>query len=70
MSMTYEKFLNLVDQAYNQFNWRYGQSLMNVLHGVWPEKYKEIVESDYDVYYNESNVPKVLKKIQENWKNK
>jgi len=69
MRMTYEKFLNLIDQSHSQFNWRYGQSLMNVLHGVWPEKYKEIVESDYDPYYSESNVPRVLKSLEDDWKN-
>ena len=66
--MSYEEFIKLVDQTYNQFNWRYGQCLMNVLHGICPEKYREIIESDHDPYYIEDNVSKTLKKLQEDWK--
>lgn len=65
--MTYQDFIKLVDQTSSHFSWRYGQSLMNVLHGVWPEKYQEIVESDLDPYYTEKNVSKILKLLQDNW---
>lgn len=32
---------------------RYGQSVMNVLYNVWPEKYFEISNSDIDCFYYE-----------------
>jgi hypothetical protein len=66
--MSYEEFIKLVDNTSINFNWRYGQALMNVLHGTRPEKYREIVESDHDPYYIEDNVSKTLKKLQEDWK--
>jgi ribonuclease I len=66
--MTYQEFVKLVDQTSNNFDWRYGQALMNVLHGVWPEKYNQIVDSDNDPYYRDDNVPRVLKLLSENWK--
>ena len=66
--MTYQEFVKLVDQTSNNFNWRYGQSLMNVLHGVWPEKYNQIVDSDNDPYYSDDTVPKVLQLLKQDWK--
>lgn len=65
--MTYEEFIKLVDQTHNQFNWRYGQSLMNVLHTIWPEKYNEITDSEYDPYYRDDMVSHTLKILKENW---
>jgi hypothetical protein len=68
--MSYEEFIKLVDQTHNQFNWRYGQSLMNVLHGVWPKKYEELIGLELDCYYNEDLVPATLKLLKSDWKNK
>jgi hypothetical protein len=65
--MKYNEFIKTVDQTSINFNWRYGQTLMNILHGIWPEKYKEITESDNDPYYREDNVSKILKLLQDNW---
>jgi hypothetical protein len=68
--MTYQEFLKLVDQTSNQFNWRYGQALMNVLHGVWLEKYNEIIYTNIDPYYNDETVPKALRLLAEQWESK
>lgn len=65
--ITYKEYLQLVDNTYNTFNWRYGQTLMNVLHAVNPKKYKELVETEYDCYYNENIVEKTLKTLQQTW---
>lgn len=65
--MKYSEFTRLIESTSNYFNWRYGQTLMNILHGIWPEKYAEITESEYDPYYHEDNVPKVLELLKENW---
>ena len=66
--MTYQEFLKLVDQTSNNLNWRYGQSLMNVLYSVWPEKYNEITQSGDDPYYREDQISQTLKSLKENWK--
>jgi hypothetical protein len=66
--MTYEEFIKLVDQTHNQFNWRYGQSLMNVLHSVWPEKHEELTLLELDCYYREDLVPATLKFLKYDWK--
>lgn len=66
-TISFDEFVKSVDSISNYFNWRYGQALMNVLHGTWPEKYAEITESEYDPYYYEDNVPKVLELLKENW---
>ena len=66
--MAYEEFVKLVDQTSAHFNWRYGQSLMNVLHGIWPEKYEELVNLELDCYYREDIVPATLKFLKGDWK--
>ena len=53
MNMKYDEFLNLVDRTSNNFNWRYGQALMNVLYSTRPEKYEEINNLKLDCYDNE-----------------
>lgn len=65
--MTYKEFVKLVDQTSNNFNWRYGQALMNVLYSIWPEKYTEIVNSGLDPYDRENIVSETLKNLEQNW---
>jgi len=65
--MTYSDFIKLVEQTNNQFNWRYGQSLMNVLHGVCSEKHKQIVNTDNDCYYDDNKVNVVLELLKIDW---
>lgn len=65
--MTYKEFIKLVDQTHNNYNWRYGQSLMNVLHGAWPEKYNSIINTEKDCYYNDSLVPSTLSFLEKEW---
>jgi hypothetical protein len=65
--MNYNEFLKTIDQVSANFSWRYGQALMNVLHGVWPEKYNEITESEFDPYYTDKYVSYILNILKENW---
>lgn len=65
--MTYQEFVILVDQTSNNFNWRYGQALMNVLYSIRPEKYEEIHNLKLDCYDNEDIVPEVLKELKNTW---
>ena len=70
--ISFKEYLNLVDKTYyeHSFEWRYGQTIMNVLHGVWPIKYNEIVtEKTYDCYYNDGTVRFTLDKLEKEWTN-
>lgn len=78
--MKFEEFLQKVDDTFmahqaarsngkisaaNQ--WRYGQTIMNVLWDVWPDKYNEIKDSDCDCFYNNSKVNIALEKLKKEW---
>jgi hypothetical protein len=65
--MSYDEFVKLVDQTSVQFNWRYGQALMNVLNSVWSEKYEELISLELDCYYREDIVPATLKFLKSDW---
>jgi len=67
--MTFEQFLNRVDKVYyeNEFELRHGQTVMNVLHQVWPEKYKEISGGDYDCFYDDGTVRFTLDYLERAW---
>jgi hypothetical protein len=67
--MKFLEFLNLVDRTYHLFNWRYGQSLMNVLYSVSPSKYDNLVAAGEDCYYDDSKVHQVISKLENEWKN-
>ncbi|MFM7791831.1 MAG: hypothetical protein ACKO90_28250, partial [Microcystis panniformis] len=49
--------------------WRYGQTLMNVLYDVWPKKYIEIKDSDYNCFYDNTLVQATLFKLEKEWNN-
>lgn len=79
--MKFKEFLKKVDDTFMEHQaarsggkvsttnqWRYGQTLMNVLWDVWPEKYNEIKDSDINCFYSNSTVPIVLNKLEEEWK--
>lgn len=67
--MSYKEFVKLVDQTHQQFNWRYGQTIMNVLHGVWPLKYNQIVNTHKDCYYDDSISYMVMNILKTEWPN-
>lgn len=67
--MKFDEFLQKVDQMYN-VNYpylRYGQSIMNVLHEYFPEKYKEISQTDSDCFYKEEISKTTLEKLKKEW---
>lgn len=67
--ITFNQFLDIVDDTYfdNCFVWRYGQTIMNVLHKVWPEKYNELVSSKNDCYYDDGIVRITLNQLEQEW---
>lgn len=54
--------------SYQQKNYefRYGQSLMNALHDIDAEAYKEIDDA-YDPFYNDNRVNKFLEYLEKRW---
>lgn len=81
--MTFEQFLIKVDDTFMSHQaarsggkisaanqWRYGQTVMNVLYDVWPEKYNEIKDSDYNCFYNNVNTKLALDKLEKEWNEK
>jgi hypothetical protein len=67
--LTFEQFLDKVDKLYyeNEFEIRYGQSIMNTLYRVWPEKYKEITQTDYDCFYDDGTARFTLDYLEKQW---
>lgn len=67
--MTFDQFLNRIDKVYyeNEFELRHGQTIMNVLHQVWPEKYKEISGGEYDCFYDDGTVRFTLDYLERVW---
>lgn len=67
--ITFNEFLKIVDETYNyhSFELRYGQTIMNVLYDIWPDKYNELKGSDYDCFYDDGTVKFTLNKLEQEW---
>jgi len=65
----FDEFLKIVDQTYNNhvFELRYGQTVMNVLNKIWPEKYHEMTTLEYDCFYDDGLVNLTLDKLKKEW---
>lgn len=70
--MTFEEFLQKVDKYYydNEPHQRYGQSVMNVLHDVYPDWRKRIVGTDFDCFYDDGIVKYTLEYLEKEWDDK
>ena len=67
--ISFKDFLQLADDTYNHYSFelRYGQTIMNTLYDVWPEKYKELVASKEDCFYDDGMVKLTLDKLEKEW---
>ena len=78
--MTFKEFLDKVDSTFLEHQaarsegkisaanqWRYGQTLMNVLYDVWPEKYNEIKGTSYDCFYTNLPIKDTINKLYKDW---
>jgi hypothetical protein len=68
--MKFEEFLKKVDLEFSKITnkkIRFGQTVMNQLYNLWPEKYREITGSDYDCFYDDSIVRFTLEKLEKEW---
>jgi hypothetical protein len=69
--MTFKEFTIKVDTTYlNHPELRYGQTIMNTLHGVWQSKFTELVANHLDSFYDDDAVPFVLEHLGQTWKDK
>jgi hypothetical protein len=79
--MKFEQFLQKVDDTFLEYQvsrekvsdvnqWRYGQTVMNVLWDIWPEKYNEIKGTDIDCFYNNAIIRLTLEKLEQDWESK
>ena len=68
--MTYDGYLNLVDRTNKEHpEWRYGQTLFNILHRVRPDLSEKIRGSKLDPFYKYTynEIHPFLRYVQENW---
>jgi len=65
--MTYSEFRNKIDHDLKKYNLRYGQTVMNVLSEVWPEKNKELMTTDWDCFYNDKKADVLLNYLEKIW---
>ena len=67
--ISFKDFLQLVDVTYNYYSFelRYGQTIMNTLYDVWPEKHKELLASEEDCFYDDGMVKLTLDKLEKQW---
>ena len=67
--ISFKDFLQLVDVTYNHYSFelRYGQTIMNTLYDVWPEKHKELLASKEDCFYDDGMVKLTLDKLEKEW---
>lgn len=66
---SFKDFMNLVDQSYydHSFEWRYGQTIMNMLRDVYPDKYNELTSTENDCFYDDRMVQLTLDKLEKEW---
>lgn len=67
--ISFDRFLKQVDESYldHSFEWRYGQTIMNVLAEINPNKYSELVASEHDCFYDDRMVQLTLSKLEKEW---
>ena len=67
--ITFDEFLKKVDDAYmsHSFEWRYGQTVMNILAEIDPNKYSSLVATEDDCFYDDRMVQITLSKLEKTW---
>jgi len=70
--ISFKEFVKKVDTTFSSYSYkqqlRYGQTIMNVLYDVWPEKYNEITGGHFDCFYDTTIVKLTLSKLAKEWK--
>jgi len=70
-NISFTEFLSRIDKQFYSASYkdqlRYGQIIMNELYDVWPDKYAEITNTEYDCFYDNSKVKLALSKLEQEW---
>jgi hypothetical protein len=65
--VTYSDFRNKIDHDLKRYGLRYGQTVMNTLSEVWPDKHRELISTDLDCFYNENKTDTTLSYLEKVW---
>lgn len=65
--MTYADFRNKIDHDLKRYGLRYGQTVMNALSEVWPDKHRELISTDLDCFYNDNKTDTTLSYLEKAW---
>ena len=65
--MTYSDFRNKIDHDLKRYGLRYGQTVMNSLSEVWPDKHRELISTDLDCFYNDNKTDTTLSYLEKAW---
>ena len=65
--MTYADFRNKIDHDLKRYGLRYGQTVMNTLSEVWPDKHRELISTDLDCFYNDNKTDTTLRYLEKAW---
>ena len=65
--MSYSEFKNKVDHNLKKYSLRYGQTVMNTLSEVWPDKHKELTSTNLDCFYNDNKADITLGYLEKVW---
>jgi hypothetical protein len=65
--MSHSEFRDKVDQCLKQHGLRYGQTIMNILSEVWPDKHRELIGTDLDCFYNDKKTDTTLSYLEKVW---
>lgn len=70
-NISFIEFLVKIDKEFYSASYkdqlRYGQIIMNELYDVWPDKHAEIMNTEYDCFYDNSKVKLALSKLEQEW---
>jgi hypothetical protein len=67
--MSYSEFKTKVDHDLKKYSLRYGQTIMNTLSEVWPDKHRELESTDWDCFYNDNKADTTLSYLEKTWNN-
>ena len=65
--MTYSDFRNKIDHDIKRYGLRYGQTIMNCLSEVWPEKSRQLTSTDWDCFYDDNKAEAILDYLEKIW---
>jgi hypothetical protein len=65
--VTYSDFRNKIDHNLKRYGLRYGQTVMNTLSEVWPDKHRELMSTYLDCFYNDNKTDTTLSYLEKAW---